>query len=378
MRNPFTSSVLLPPLSGRTRLSSFLTTNGPRAFLSWLAMVGLLAGTAQANVRRVWAVNDGEKIERDARDHPASAGNSAWDGRVVRVSGARNEVVAFQVIVEADAQGIAKLSVRAAGTGVLPGSNHLPACSRRSDRLRRSADRDLHGALHARRHALERVVGVRTRLSGGTLRSRPDGSRCSSCRRMRAQAAADCRSQSMPTRIRRSGSRSTSIAPVSPVSIAARSRSTPMGRDAPSRSSSRCSTSRCRTRTACTRCCSTRAISPSSITAAISTPPTTASRTGIAWSWCTRTTSRRCPRPGDDSPVKTSRAAHGYEGPGEGVGNRARAAYVLRRRARVRGSLERMGTQRCLDDVPPREAAARDHVPLHAGRAEPVRISRTS
>src|SRR5437773_8797727 len=72
----------------------------------------LAASNADAGVRRVWAVNDGEKVERDARDHPASAHNSAWDGRVVHVFGARNEVIAFQVIVEADGSGVRALSVR--------------------------------------------------------------------------------------------------------------------------------------------------------------------------------------------------------------------------------------------------------------------------
>ena len=78
-----------------------------------LAVLLLLsAAKAHADVRRVWAVNDGEKVERDARDHPARRRNSAWDGRLVHVSGARNEIVAFQVIVEADARGINKLSLR--------------------------------------------------------------------------------------------------------------------------------------------------------------------------------------------------------------------------------------------------------------------------
>ncbi|MBK5296738.1 MAG: DUF4091 domain-containing protein [Vicinamibacteria bacterium] len=70
------------------------------------------AADARAGIRRVWAVNDGEKIERDSRDHPARAGNSAWDGRVVRLTGARNEVLAVQVIVEADARGVGALSLR--------------------------------------------------------------------------------------------------------------------------------------------------------------------------------------------------------------------------------------------------------------------------
>ena len=82
-----------------------------RSFALAFSML-LFAAAARADVRRVWAVNDGEKVERDATSHPASERNSAWDGRVVRVSGARNEIVAFQVIVEADARGVKELSLR--------------------------------------------------------------------------------------------------------------------------------------------------------------------------------------------------------------------------------------------------------------------------
>ena len=49
----------------------------------------------------IWAVNDGEKIKQDALDHPAQRGNSVWDGTLIRLFGARNETVAFQVIVPA-------------------------------------------------------------------------------------------------------------------------------------------------------------------------------------------------------------------------------------------------------------------------------------
>jgi hypothetical protein len=72
----------------------------------------LFASGASADVRRVWAVNDGEKVERDAVEHPLRVRNSAWDGKVVRISGARNEIVAFQIIVEADGRGIGALSLR--------------------------------------------------------------------------------------------------------------------------------------------------------------------------------------------------------------------------------------------------------------------------
>ncbi len=75
-------------------------------------VLSLLADDADARIRRVWAVNDGTKVERDARDDPSSAGNSAWDGGVVRLFGARNEIVAVQVVVEADGEGIRNLSLR--------------------------------------------------------------------------------------------------------------------------------------------------------------------------------------------------------------------------------------------------------------------------
>jgi hypothetical protein len=78
------------------------------------AVSALLIGAypAAAQVRRVWAIDDSEKVERDARNHPASARNATWDGRTVHVFGARNEIVAFQLIVEAGAAGVRALSAR--------------------------------------------------------------------------------------------------------------------------------------------------------------------------------------------------------------------------------------------------------------------------
>jgi hypothetical protein len=69
----------------------------------------LLSTPARAGVRAVWAVGDGEKIDRDDLASPLKARNSVWDGKTIAVFGARNEIVAFQVIVEADEKGIASL-----------------------------------------------------------------------------------------------------------------------------------------------------------------------------------------------------------------------------------------------------------------------------
>jgi hypothetical protein len=65
---------------------------------------------AAAGVAAVWAVSDGEKVERDDRAHPLKAANAVWDGRAVHLAAARNEIVAFQVIVEADAAGVLALT----------------------------------------------------------------------------------------------------------------------------------------------------------------------------------------------------------------------------------------------------------------------------
>ncbi len=64
------------------------------------ALLLLAAGPASADVADVWAVNDGEKVLRDDLANPNRKGNSAWDGKAVSLFSARNEIVSFQVIVQ--------------------------------------------------------------------------------------------------------------------------------------------------------------------------------------------------------------------------------------------------------------------------------------
>src|SRR5258706_11947706 len=81
--------------------------------LAALLLIGrlLLPVSAAASVRYVWAVNDGEKVERDDLDNPNKTANSAWDGHKIKIFGARNEIIAFQLIVEAGSEGIQRLTV---------------------------------------------------------------------------------------------------------------------------------------------------------------------------------------------------------------------------------------------------------------------------
>jgi hypothetical protein len=78
--------------------------------MTLLLAIVLCPAMASAGVARVWAVGDGEKVEQDDLASPLATRNAAWDGTKVRVFGARNEVVAFQVMVEADTRGIQALA----------------------------------------------------------------------------------------------------------------------------------------------------------------------------------------------------------------------------------------------------------------------------
>ena len=71
---------------------------------------------SQAGISRLWAVDDGEKIKKTDNNHPlaTSADNPVWDGRKagkISLFGAKNEVIAFQLIIEADNSGVNKVDV---------------------------------------------------------------------------------------------------------------------------------------------------------------------------------------------------------------------------------------------------------------------------
>jgi hypothetical protein len=68
-------------------------------------------GAADAGIGGVGAAHDGLGLGRDAADVPARGRNAVWDGHAITLVAARNETVAFQVIVDADEQGIDALTV---------------------------------------------------------------------------------------------------------------------------------------------------------------------------------------------------------------------------------------------------------------------------
>lgn len=74
----------------------------------WLMFLVFQASGVQcldAAVSGVWAVGDGEKVYRYQADHQARGKNSIWDGKTIHLKGLYNEVLGFQIIVEADSFG---------------------------------------------------------------------------------------------------------------------------------------------------------------------------------------------------------------------------------------------------------------------------------
>src|SRR5271163_2358519 len=59
--------------------------------------------TQPANLTAVWANEGGDKVAQEElrASSGASVKSSVWDGKTIRIFGARNEVVAFNLVLEA-------------------------------------------------------------------------------------------------------------------------------------------------------------------------------------------------------------------------------------------------------------------------------------
>jgi hypothetical protein len=68
----------------------------------------------RAGVTGVWAIDESEKVRATDTDHwgKTDRRNEVWDGQRIRLFGARNEIVACQVILEAMGTGAEGVAVR--------------------------------------------------------------------------------------------------------------------------------------------------------------------------------------------------------------------------------------------------------------------------
>src|SRR5262245_18455621 len=70
-----------------------------------VAMLAALLSPLPARAAVVWAIDDGERIPRDAISLPYASGadNPVWSpGQPIRLFALRDEVVAYQIVVGAD------------------------------------------------------------------------------------------------------------------------------------------------------------------------------------------------------------------------------------------------------------------------------------
>jgi hypothetical protein len=92
----------------------------------------LLPNQGFAQIKRVWALDDGEKIKREDINNPLAndKNNVVWQNKSINIFGARNEIVAFQLIIQADVAGAKNVNVVISdlkGSSIIPGSATGPA-----------------------------------------------------------------------------------------------------------------------------------------------------------------------------------------------------------------------------------------------------------
>ena len=82
-------------------------------FLWFLVLAGFFPQPAEAGLTRVWAVDDGEKVmKQDTSNILATSGlNKVWQGETVNLFGAKNEIIAFQLILQGDSSGLNNVKV---------------------------------------------------------------------------------------------------------------------------------------------------------------------------------------------------------------------------------------------------------------------------
>jgi hypothetical protein len=84
-------------------------------------------------IKRIWAVDDGEKIKREdiSNSLASDINNAVWKAGAVNIFGGRNEIVAFQLIIQSEKDGASRVNVSVSdlsnGTTVIPGSLQGPS-----------------------------------------------------------------------------------------------------------------------------------------------------------------------------------------------------------------------------------------------------------
>ena len=85
---------MLPGRAAPTRPSCRIATRNVAILAGVVTLVPALSGgqTLVAGIRSVWAVSDGDRIAHDDLNSHYRQSNSVWDGHIVKLVAARNEM----------------------------------------------------------------------------------------------------------------------------------------------------------------------------------------------------------------------------------------------------------------------------------------------
>ena len=96
-------------------------------------LFSFMSCNAPSGVSRIWAIDDSEKIRQDDINNPLATdkNNAVWINNKINVFGGRNEIVAFQLIIQAGAPGANLVNLTISdlknGNSTIPGSAAGPA-----------------------------------------------------------------------------------------------------------------------------------------------------------------------------------------------------------------------------------------------------------
>jgi hypothetical protein len=84
-----------------------------RYFYAMCIIISFMSCNAPSGIRRVWAIDDSEKIKQEDLENPLAnnQNNKVWKKETINIFGAKNEIIAFQLIIQADASGVTNVNV---------------------------------------------------------------------------------------------------------------------------------------------------------------------------------------------------------------------------------------------------------------------------
>ncbi len=76
-------------------------------------IISFMSCNAPSGIHRIWAIDDSEKIKQEDLNNPLAIdpNNTVWKNNAVNIFGARNEIIAFQLIIQADSSGVSQVNV---------------------------------------------------------------------------------------------------------------------------------------------------------------------------------------------------------------------------------------------------------------------------